>query len=81
MHNLPIHEIGSVSYLVKGRKKVGFYTSSVLQKLIARTLIKGKGALWCDGTMESAEDNNMNHDEENADAFPSTAAKKILSIR
>ena len=39
-----IREIGSVGYLVKGRKKVWFHTDSELQKLIAGTLIKGKGA-------------------------------------
>ena len=44
VHNLPIREIGSVGYLVKGRKKVWFHTDSELQKLIAGTLIKGKGA-------------------------------------
>ena len=67
IHNLPIREIGSVSYLVKGRKKVWFHTDSELQKLIAGTLIKGKGALWCDGTMQNAEkDDSMNSDEETA---------------
>ena len=72
MHNLPIREIGSVGYLVKGRK-VWFHTDSELQKLIAGTLIKGKGALWCNGMMQSAEkDNSMNSDEENADASPPT---------
>ena len=50
-----------------------FHTDSELQKLIAGTLIKGKGALWCDGMMQSAEkDDSMNSDEENADASPPT---------
>ena len=80
MHNLPIREIGSVGYLVKGRKKVWFHTDCELQKLIAGTLIKGKGALWCDGMMQSAEkDNKMNSDEENADASPPTKKRRIPS--
>ena len=77
MHNLPIREIGSVGYLVKGRKKVWFHTDSELQKLIAGTLIKGKGALWCDGMMQSGEkDDNMNSDEENADVSPPTEKRR-----
>ena len=77
VHNLPIREIGSVGYLVKGRKKVWFHTDSELQKLIAGTLIKGKDVLWCDGTMQSAEkDDSMNSDEENADASPPTKKQR-----
>ena len=81
VHNLPIREIGSVGYFIKGRKKVWFHTDSELQRLIAGTLIKGKGSLWCDGTMQSAEkDDSMNSDEENADASPPTKKQRKPSV-
>ena len=75
-HKLPIGEIGSVGYVVRGRKKVWFHTDSELQKLIKSTLIKGKGALWCDGVMQSTcNDDDVNPDEESASNI-SPAAKK-----
>ena len=70
-HKLTIREIGSVGYVVRGRKKVWFHTNSKLEKLI-----KSKGALWCDGVMQSTcNDDDVNLDEESANnIFP--AAKK-----
>ena len=44
-HRLPIHSVGSVGYIVKGRKKVWFCTNDELTKLIHSTLMKGKGIL------------------------------------
>ena len=44
-HQLPIRAVGSVGYVVKGRKKVCFHTDGELQKLIDTTLSKGKGEL------------------------------------
>ena len=51
-HQLPIRALGSVGYVVKGRKKVCFHTDDELQKLIDTTLSKGKGELWCDCVMQ-----------------------------
>ena len=74
-HNFHIREIGSVGYDVRGRK-VWFHTNSELQKLINSSLIKGKGALWCDGVMQSTcNDDDVNPEEESANNI-SPAAKK-----
>lgn len=76
-HKLPIREIGSVGYVVRGRKKVWFHTDSELQKLIHSTLIKGKGALWCDGIMQSTcNDDDVNPGEESANNISPPAAKR-----
>lgn len=64
-HQLPIQAIGSIGYVVKGRQKVWFHTDAELHKLIDSTLIKGKGALWCDCIMQSeGRDDDVNPDEE-----------------
>ena len=43
---------------MKGRKKVWFHTDAELRKLIADTLIKVKGALWCDGLMKNTRNDS-----------------------
>ena len=53
-----------------------FYTDSELQKLINGTLIKGKGALWYDGVMQSrCNDDDINPNEDSGNNISPAAQK------
>ena len=79
---LPIRAVGGVGYIVKGRQKVWFHTDGELQKLIDGTLVKGKGALWCDCIMQSVgSDDDVNPAEENdKDTSPAQKRRKVTAM-